>query len=67
MNTIIIIFDLFENCLDKIIHDYKLANINKNYYINDRLDNLHIIKEKNKNVIIYHCYNMYKLYKFNII
>jgi hypothetical protein len=55
---------LFEKCVSQIIDDNQLVNVNKIYYIDDRLDNLHVIKEKNKNVITYHCYNMYKLYKF---
>ena len=55
---------LFEKCLHQIINDYQLGNVNKIYYIDDRLDNLEVIAEKNKNVITYHCYNMYELYQF---
>ena len=58
---------LFEICVSQIINDYRLVNINKIYYIDDRLDNLQIIKEKNKNVITYHCSNMYNLYKFKYL
>jgi hypothetical protein len=55
---------LFEKCINQIIDDYQLVNVNKIYYIDDRLDNLEVIAEKNKNVITYRCYNMYELYRF---
>ena len=58
---------LFENCVSQIINDNQLVNINKIYYIDDRLDNLQDIKETNNNVITYHCYNMYELYKFKYL
>lgn len=58
---------LFEKCLSQIINDYQLDNISKIYYVDDRLDNLQIVKEKNKNVITYHCYNIYKLYEFKYL
>lgn len=53
---------LFENCVCQIMNDYKLANVSI-YYFDDRLDNLQVVKEKNKHVITYHCCNMYDLYK----
>jgi FMN phosphatase YigB (HAD superfamily) len=55
---------LFEKCINQIINDYQLVNINKIYYIDDRLDNLETLKKKNINVITYYCYDMYKLYQF---
>jgi len=55
---------LFDKCVSQLILDFQLVNINKIYYIDDRLDNLKVIKEKNNNVITYHCYDIYKLYKF---
>mgnify|MGYP006781846921 CR=1 FL=1 len=55
---------LFEKCLNQLINDYQLVNTNKIYYVDDRLDHLQAIKEKNNNVIIFHCYDMNKLYKF---
>ncbi len=58
---------LFEKCLSKIISDHKLINLNKIYYIDDRLDNLEVVKEKNENIIIYHCMNIYELYKFKYL
>jgi endo-1,4-beta-mannosidase len=58
---------LFEKCLNQIMDDYQLVNANKIYYIDDRIDNLQAIKEKNNNVIIYHCYDMYKLYKLKYL
>jgi hypothetical protein len=58
---------LFEKCLCQLIDDYQLVNTTKIYYIDDRLDNLQAIKEKNDNVIIYHCYDMNKLYKFKYL
>ena len=58
---------LFEKCINQIINDYQLVNINKIYYIDDRLDNLETVKKKNINVIIYHCYDMYKLYQFKYL
>jgi hypothetical protein len=57
---------LFENCLSQILND-KFVNINKIYYVDDRLDNLQVIKEKNTNVITYHCSNMYNLYKLKYL
>ena len=33
-------------------------------YIDDRIDNLQVVKNKNPNVITYYCYNIYELYKF---
>ena len=58
---------LFENCVSQIIKDQQLVNVNKIYYIDDRLDNLQVVKEKNDNVTTYHCYNMYELYKFKYL
>jgi hydroxymethylpyrimidine pyrophosphatase-like HAD family hydrolase len=58
---------LFEICINQILNDYKLVNTNKMYYIDDRLDNLQIVKEKNKNVITYHCSNVHALYKFKYL
>jgi hydroxymethylpyrimidine pyrophosphatase-like HAD family hydrolase len=56
---------LFEKCVSQIMNDHQLVNenVNKIYYIDDRLDNLQAISEKNENVITHHCYNMYELYK----
>jgi len=58
---------LFEKCLTEIINDNKLDNVVKIYYIDDRLDNLQIIKENFPNVITYHCNDIYKLYKFKYL
>jgi hypothetical protein len=55
---------LFEKCLKQIIHDYSIVTINKIYYVDDRLDNLEVCALHNKNIITYHCFDMYKLYKF---
>lgn len=54
---------LFNKCVEKILYDYQLNNVNKIYYIDDSIDNLHIVKEKYNNVITYHCYDINKLYK----
>ena len=54
---------LFELCINKIITDYNLNNITNIYYIDDRIDNLQVVKNKYPNVITYHCYNIYELYK----
>lgn len=58
---------LFNNCLKQIIDDYSIITINKLYYIDDRLDNLEICVSHNKNILTYHCYDMYELYKFKHI
>lgn len=58
---------LFEKCVNQIINKYQLFSMNSIYYIDDKLDNLHHIKEINKNVTIYHCHNMYELYKFKYL
>jgi len=58
---------LFEKCLNQLMNDYKIFDTNKIYYIDDRLDNLQIIKEKKNNVMIYHCDDIYKLYKFKYL
>jgi hypothetical protein len=50
----------------KKINDYQLVNINKIYYVDDRLNNLEIVKKNNINIITYHCY-MYKLYQFKYL
>jgi hypothetical protein len=55
---------LFEKCVSQVITENQLVNANKIYYVDDRLDNLQVIKEKNEDVIPYHCYDIYKLYKF---
>jgi hypothetical protein len=54
---------LFDKCVNKIIEDNKLNNVNKIYYVDDRLDNLLAVKNKNTDVITYHCNNLYELYK----
>ena len=55
---------LFEKCLSQIIDENKINIINQIYYIDDRLDNIQIIKEKHKKINTYHCDNLYNLYKF---
>jgi len=54
---------LFDKCVNKIIEDNKLNNVNKLYYVDDRLDNLLVVKNKNKDVITYHCIDINELYK----
>lgn len=64
---------LFEKCVNQLIKDHKIMNItnihniDKIYYIDDRLDNIQVIKEKYNNVITYHCYDIYKLYKLKYL
>jgi hypothetical protein len=58
---------LFEKCVSQIINDNQIPNINKIYYVDDRLDNLETVKKKNINVITYHCGDMYKLYRFKYL
>jgi hypothetical protein len=58
---------LFEKCINEITNVYKLVNINKIYYIDDNLDNLEVVTKKNKNIITYHCHDIYKLYKFKYL
>ena len=58
---------LFEKCINQIIGDYQITDISKIYYVDDRLDNLEIIKEKNENVITHHCCDIYKLYKLKYL
>ncbi len=55
---------LFEKCLNQIIDDNKITGQNKIYYVDDRKDNLQVVKDKFVTINIYHCYNMYELYKF---
>jgi FMN phosphatase YigB (HAD superfamily) len=58
---------LFEQCLTNNIIKYNnLFTKNNIYYIDDRVDNLDIIKKHNPDVITYHCYNIYELYKFKL-
>lgn len=55
---------LFEKCVNQIINNKKLVTINKIYYIDDRLDNIKVVKGKNEKVLTYHYNDMNKLYKF---
>jgi len=54
---------LFEKCITQIINNNEIISPSKIYYVDDRKDNLEVVKESNKNVISYHCNNMYKLYE----
>jgi FMN phosphatase YigB (HAD superfamily) len=58
---------LFDLCLESIINDNKLmlnsSDLNI-FYVDDRIDHLKLINEKNNKVTTYHCINMYELYKF---
>jgi FMN phosphatase YigB (HAD superfamily) len=54
----------FAYCVNQIMNDYYISHVDKIFYVDDRLDNIQVIKEKNMNVITYHCLNMYELYKF---
>lgn len=58
---------LFEKCLNQLIKDNKIIDLHKIYYIDDRLDNIKVIKEKYKNVITYHCCDIYKLYNLKYL
>jgi hypothetical protein len=55
---------LFEKCICQLMEEYQIVDVNKLYYIDDRLDHLQVVKEKNEKVITYHCYDMYQLFQF---
>lgn len=54
---------LFNKMLNYLIEDYSIQEIKSIYYVDDREDNINIIKKSNSKVKTYHCVNMYKLYK----
>jgi len=53
---------LFDTCVNQMKKDYDLSSETQIYYMDDRLDNLQAVAEKNPNVIPFHCCNMYKLH-----
>ena len=55
---------LFEHCLCQIIMDSDQQENADIYYIDDRLDNLQLIKKKHLHISTYHCSNINELYKF---
>lgn len=57
---------LFERCIFNITLNENIKNYEV-YYIDDRLDNLQIVKENFPNTIIYHCKNLYELHLFKKI
>jgi hypothetical protein len=58
---------LFDICLTNIINDNHIENIDRIYYIDDRFDNLQTVKKYNDSIIIFHCTNIYELYKFKYL
>ena len=49
------------------VGDNHIENIDRIYYIDDRLDNLQTVKKYNDSIIIFHCINIYELYKFKYL